>query len=79
MGVAKSLRNLDDEQLRALAKNGGVVQLVALGSYVKALTPAQEKYKMDVRVKLGIENDKQFLSMGRCLTRKIKRKIRSCP
>jgi membrane dipeptidase len=28
-------RNLDDEQLRALAKNGGVVQLVAFNSYVK--------------------------------------------
>src|SRR5690606_8188580 len=28
-------RNLDDEQLQALAKNGGVVQLVAFNSYVK--------------------------------------------
>ena len=28
-------RNLDDEQLRALARNGGVVQLVAFNSYVK--------------------------------------------
>jgi membrane dipeptidase len=28
-------RNLDDEQLRALAKNGGVVQLVAFRGYVK--------------------------------------------
>lgn len=28
-------RNLDDEQLRALAKNGGVVQLVAFNGYVK--------------------------------------------
>lgn len=28
-------RNLDDEQLRAMAKNGGVVQLVAFNSYVK--------------------------------------------
>lgn len=28
-------RNLDDEQLRALAQNGGVVQLVAFSSYVK--------------------------------------------
>ena len=31
--VAKeSDRNLDDDQLRALAKNGGVIQVVALGS-----------------------------------------------
>jgi membrane dipeptidase len=28
-------RNLDDEQLRALAKNGGVVQVVAFRNYVK--------------------------------------------
>jgi membrane dipeptidase len=28
-------RNLDDEQLRALARNGGVVQMVAFRSYVK--------------------------------------------
>ncbi|MEO8624359.1 MAG: membrane dipeptidase, partial [bacterium] len=28
-------RNLDDEQLKALAKNGGVVQMVAFRSYVK--------------------------------------------
>ncbi len=28
-------RNLDDEQLRGMAKNGGVVQLVAFNSYVK--------------------------------------------
>jgi membrane dipeptidase len=28
-------RNMDDEQLRALAENGGVMQTVALGSFVK--------------------------------------------
>jgi membrane dipeptidase len=28
-------RNLDDEQLRALAKNGGVIQMVAFRGYVK--------------------------------------------
>jgi membrane dipeptidase len=28
-------RNLDDEQLRAMGRNGGVVQLVAFNSYVK--------------------------------------------
>jgi len=29
-------RNLDDEQLRAIAQNGGVVQCVALGSFLKS-------------------------------------------
>src|SRR5690349_11560470 len=32
-------RNLDDEQLRALAKNGGVVQVVAFSGYVKQAPP----------------------------------------
>ncbi len=33
--VADHSRNLDDEQLELVKKNGGVVQTVALGSYVK--------------------------------------------
>jgi membrane dipeptidase len=33
-------RNLDEEQLQALKKNGGVAQVVALGSYVKQAPPA---------------------------------------
>jgi membrane dipeptidase len=32
-------RNLDDEQLRALKKNGGVAQMVALSSYVRPSKP----------------------------------------
>ncbi len=34
-------RNMDDEQLLALRENGGVIQIVALGNYVKA--PLEEK------------------------------------
>lgn len=60
MGVAKNLRNLDDEQLRVIAKNGGVAQMVALGAYVKALSPAQEKFKADVRAEMGFETDTQI-------------------
>lgn len=33
--ICNHSRNLDDEQLKALAKNGGVVQLVAFNAYVK--------------------------------------------
>ncbi|HEX7122964.1 MAG TPA: dipeptidase [Gemmatimonadaceae bacterium] len=32
-------RNMDDEQLRALQKNGGVIQVVAFASYVKCAPP----------------------------------------
>jgi microsomal dipeptidase-like Zn-dependent dipeptidase len=32
-------RNMDDEQLRALARSGGVIQVVAFSSYLKCKTP----------------------------------------
>ena len=41
--VADHSRNLDDEQLLALKKNGGVAQAVALGSYVKVARPSPER------------------------------------
>ena len=62
-GVADNLRNLDDEQLRALAANGGVAQMVAFGYYVKPLTPAQEKAKMDLRIQMGLETDEKLYAM----------------
>jgi membrane dipeptidase len=37
--LADHSRNLDDEQLRAIQKNGGVVQAVAFDSYVKIKPP----------------------------------------
>jgi membrane dipeptidase len=40
--LADVSRNLDDEQLLALKENGGVVQLVALGSFVKEDPPEKE-------------------------------------
>ena len=36
-------RNLDDEQLAALKKNGGVVQTVAFAGYVKVTPPSAER------------------------------------
>jgi membrane dipeptidase len=53
--VADSPRNLDDEQLKALAANGGVVQLVALGVYVKTLNEAQNALQEKVRKEMGLE------------------------
>src|SRR4051812_2649875 len=40
--LADVSRNLDDEQLAALKKNGGVVQVVAFASYVKTDTPERK-------------------------------------
>jgi membrane dipeptidase len=47
-------RNLDDEQLRAVAKNGGVVQIVALGSYLKADSPERAEAVRKLREELGM-------------------------
>ncbi len=43
--LADHPRNMDDEQLRALAENGGVMQTVALGSYVN--NPPEKRAAMD--------------------------------
>lgn len=40
--VASHARNLDDEQLRALKANGGVMQTVALGTFVKVPPPEKQ-------------------------------------
>jgi membrane dipeptidase len=46
-------RNLDDEQLLAMKENGGVAQMVALGSFVK-LQPERREATMALREELGI-------------------------
>ena len=52
--LGESPRNLDDEQLRALARNGGVVQIVALDVYVKPLNEAQQKFVDDLQKELKL-------------------------
>lgn len=52
--VCDSNRNLTDEQLKALAKNGGVVQTVALGSYLKPGEPARREAMAKLREELGL-------------------------
>lgn len=61
--VTNNVRNLDDEQIRALAKNGGVLQIVAYGPYLKSLTPEQQAHKDEIRKEMGLEDDLAFLSM----------------
>lgn len=51
-------RNLDDEQLRALAKNGGVAQMVAFSSYVRCdvtRDPARQTDMNALRAEFGLE------------------------
>jgi membrane dipeptidase len=48
-------RNMDDEQLLALKKNGGVIQVVAFGSYVKeASTPERTSAEDTLRKAFGL-------------------------
>jgi membrane dipeptidase len=52
--IADNPRNMDDEQLRALAKNGGVIQMVALGQYVKADAPEKMEATTALREEFGL-------------------------
>lgn len=56
-------RNLDDEQLLALKKNGGVVQAVAFAGYVKVTPPSAERTA--ALVKLAEEYKVPANSLGR--------------
>jgi len=46
--ICNHSRNLDDEQLRAMGKNGGVVQLVAFNNYVKC-DPKKDAERNQIR------------------------------
>ncbi len=53
--VCDNPRNLTDDQLRALAKNGGVVQICFLAAYVKTppVIPEREKAIKELEAKYG--------------------------
>ena len=57
--IADSPRNLDDEQLRAIAVNGGVAQMVALDAYVRIFTPEQIAFRDRLRKEMGLETAAQ--------------------
>jgi len=47
-------RNLDDRQLEALAKGGGVIQIVALGSFLKSPSPQRRNALTDLAAEIGL-------------------------
>lgn len=53
--IADSARNLDDEQLLKLKEVGGVVQIVALGAYVKAPTTEQKAYEAEIEAIFNVK------------------------
>jgi membrane dipeptidase len=46
--ICNHSRNLDDEQIRAMGRNGGVIQLVAFNSYVKC-DPVKDAQRNQIR------------------------------
>jgi len=62
--IADSARNLDDEQLREIARVGGVAQIVALDVYVKPLTAEQEVFREQVRKDMGLETSEARRNMS---------------
>ncbi len=52
--LSPSGRNLDDAQLKALTKNGGVIQIVALASYLKEAPPERAAAIQALRTELGM-------------------------
>jgi membrane dipeptidase len=51
--VADVARNLSDDLLLALKENGGVIQMVALGSYVKVDSPERREAVQALRQEMG--------------------------
>ena len=53
--LADVARNMDDEQLDALAEDGGVIQIVALDSFVKEVSAEKRRAIDELRDSMGIE------------------------
>jgi membrane dipeptidase len=58
--LANHPRNLDDEELLAMRANGGVVQITALGAFIKVQPPARAAAFREVRERLGLMDDESF-------------------
>jgi len=57
-------RNLTDEQLKALAENGGVIQIVALGGFLKAETPEHREAMTKLREELELPDRRTMYRMS---------------
>jgi membrane dipeptidase len=71
-------RNLDDEQLRALARNGGVAQLVAFTGYVKC-DPVRDAARADAIAALRREFGITVTATGRAAAAAVQAALDSLP
>ncbi len=62
--LADVSRNMDDEQLRALAANGGVMQTVALRGFVQADPPEKVEAMEAALAEFGISSRSEFGSLS---------------
>ncbi|MFH1764612.1 MAG: dipeptidase [Gemmatimonadota bacterium] len=62
-GLADVSRNLDDEQLLALKANGGVIQIVALGSFIQVDPPERGEAMRALQEELGMMDRRALRSM----------------
>jgi membrane dipeptidase len=62
--IATTERNMDDEMMRALAATGGVMQTVALGSFVKDTPPARQQALQALRTEFGIGGDRRVQDLS---------------
>lgn len=60
--LAAHPRNMDDEALLALAENGGVIQTVALGAFVKVQPPERAEELEELREAVGFEGSTEGMS-----------------
>lgn len=58
-------RNLTDEQLKALTENGGVIQIVALASFLKPETSEHRKAMEELREELQLPGRRELRGMSR--------------
>ena len=58
--VFEHARNLTDEELRAIAETGGVVQIVAFDAYLREIPDGQKQSAEKIRESLGLVGDSWF-------------------
>ncbi|MDT8399062.1 MAG: membrane dipeptidase [Pseudomonadales bacterium] len=61
--LADHPRNMNDEQLRVLRDNGGVIQIVAFDSYVKQVAPEKSAAIGALRRELGVTDGDQVAAL----------------
>jgi len=63
-GLADVSRNLNDEQLLALRENGGVIQIVALGSFIQVDPPERGEAMRGLQEEFGMLDRRALRSMS---------------